>query len=295
MSLVTQSIDAIKNLLPSVSEGRAKLQAAYEEVRACQKTLNAERDILLKLPLAKDDLVAVMHAEIDAAADDYLKMASEKLRDDLIVRGSPAGRPSPKLCVGDVDGTRKYFRGRMLGQLRMATGHSEYTSDNPGDPLTQQAATFLFRDEMKRAAAQVVGAVQYPFPNAKSLAEVRARLGEIDSELNSLQGLRAEVEAQARALGVTLADEPATVASPPSDVGEKLVSEDETFTYHVMHESEITPVGNADVVRTFKATGIPQHFRQEDVPKRFHAALNAEREAKRKRLKEQDDRRRGRT
>ncbi|WP_164153142.1 hypothetical protein [Stenotrophomonas maltophilia] len=294
MSLVTQSIDAIKSLLPSVSEGRAKLQAAYEEVRGCQKTLNAERDSLLKLPLAKDDLIAVMHAEIDAAADGYLKMAADKLRDDIVARDSSASQHSPKVCVGDIDRTRKHFRGRMLGQLRMATGYSEYTGDNPTDSLTQHAATFLFRDEMKRAAAQVVEAMQYPFPNAKSLVEVRARLIEIDSELASLGVLRGEVEAQAKALGITLSDEPAKAVPSPAPVDEELVSEDETFTYHVKHESEITPTGDADVIRTFKETGIPSYFRQEDVPKRFHAALDAERAAKRKRLKEQDDRRRGR-
>ncbi|MBN4938075.1 hypothetical protein JY409_08485 [Stenotrophomonas maltophilia] len=294
MNLVTQSIDAIKNLLPSVSEGKAKLQAAYEEVRGCQKALNAERDSLLKLPLAKDDLIAVMHAEIDAAADGYLKMAAGKLRDDIVAQDSSEKQRSPKVCVGDVERTRKHFRGRMLGQLRMATGYSDYTGDNPTDPLTQHAATFLFRDEMKRAAAQVVEAMQYPFPDAKSLVEVRARLSEIDSELASLGVLRGELEAQAKALGITLSDEPAKAVPSPAQADEVLVSDDETFTYHVKHESQSTPTGDADVIRTYKATGITSYLRQEDVPQRFHASLDAEREAKRKRLKEQDDRRRGR-
>lgn len=192
-----------KALTSKISDSVASIRKAASETQGRIAELIAERESIFKSPVTREDYIAMLMAEIDMKADFYRDRAARNFK--LTIAGNTGSDMLPRRAEVGVlirqgqekqDGMK-----RLTGNLRGATWGGDFDSDS----LTQLAATFLLRDEMKLAAAEAIGGIEpWPFPAAKPFNESVARVGEIDAELSSLNEQLGELQDAAGSLGLDL-------------------------------------------------------------------------------------------
>lgn len=200
---MSEAMNALKNLMPAMRESAAVIRRELAALNGRIDQLQAERVALLKQPITREDYAALIHADIDRLADGYRDLTASKMLARMSLDAKP-GEPA------DVQTAMRFPR---VGFSSLAGGLRDPVRDFDGEPLSQGAATFLFRDDMKRAATEAVNAIKkWPFPNAKPLGDSLARIAQIDAELVDLKAQRTEVVDQSGELGL---DVPAPL--PPGD------------------------------------------------------------------------------
>ena len=192
-----------KDLAAQISDSIASIRQAASDTQNRIADLNREHGNILKSPVTREDYIAMVQAEIDIKADFYRSRAADYFQMALAGHSSGACFPA-KAEVGVLirkGQDKQDGRKRLTGNLRGAAGGGDFDLD----PLTQLAATFLLRDEMKRAAAEAINAVESrAFPKAKPFSESLTRLNEISIELSSLNEQLNELRTSAEALGLNL-------------------------------------------------------------------------------------------
>ena len=191
----SMALGRIKKLLPELGKHTEIARQAETEIAERIASLQRERAALLTQPITRDDYADLICADIDRLANDYKAAAARKLRDRMKPgerNGDPAN-VATALAFGDRT-TLSCF-----GGLRSLQGAWDFGND----PLMQGAATFLFRDSMKRAAVELVAALEpWPFPDAIPMADAVARINAIDGELELLGVEKAEIADLLQAVGV---------------------------------------------------------------------------------------------
>lgn len=159
-----------------ITEFKAKKMEERCPLEQRLKKIGEERAALCAMPVSRESLIARAHMEIDRIADDYLQSivnsANNKLQNvtvDELVRGRGHNRPLMSLSYG----------------LRGAGIH---LGDFNTEPLTQGAATFLFRDAMKQAAERQIMALNFsPATDVGiSIDVARERLTALDMEASQI-------------------------------------------------------------------------------------------------------------
>ncbi len=209
MNVAANALESLRDLLPSVEITTAKFREAIKTLNQQIGILQKERQRLVTLPLSASDVEALLHAQIDKEADSYRKFAAQGLKQSLLHIKTGA-QPKKRYTAIDanrvlIDGMRSYYGG-FLGGIRDASPGSSMPYDNGSERLTQAAASFFFRAEMKRGASEIVAAMDYPFADAVSLAQVRADLEQVDSELKELTSVHDELVSQAKSNGIVITE-----------------------------------------------------------------------------------------
>lgn len=209
MNIAENALESLRDLLPSVEITTAKFREALKNLNQQIGILQKERQRLVTLPLSASDVEALLHAQIDKEADSYRKFAAQGLKQSLL-HIKTGTKPKNRHAAIDankflVDGMRAYYSG-FLGGIRDASPGSSMPYDKGSERLTQAAASFFFRAEMKRGASEIVAAMDYPFTDAISLSQVKADLERIDSELKELISAHDELVSQAKAHGIAVTE-----------------------------------------------------------------------------------------
>jgi hypothetical protein len=173
-----------------IAEFKAK---KMEERRPLEQRLNEiseERAELSAMPVSRESLIARAHREIDIIADDYLQS---------IV--SVAGRKIRNVTVDELVRVPGHNRQLMSLSYRLR-GSSIQLGDFNTEPLTQGAATFLFRDAMKSAAERQIMALDFsPETDAGiSIDVARERLAALDMEASKIHVMICEIDADIEAV-----------------------------------------------------------------------------------------------
>ncbi len=178
-----------KDQVPNPRELRAQLDQHIGNLRAeltklgeQQSDAERQRDAILSQPVGVAALVTRAHASIDAVADNYMRRIAETV-------GATFKRPP---TVADM--MHEFTPGSASLYIPLR-GSSSFLGDYNDEPLSQEAATFLFRDAMKAAAESAIRAATL---NADTLSGVdmddaRKRLAELDSKLAKIN---AKIEAK---------------------------------------------------------------------------------------------------
>ncbi|WP_282268447.1 hypothetical protein [Stenotrophomonas sp. PS02298] len=207
MNIAATALESLKDILPSFEKTTAKIRDALHALNKKINELQAERQRLISLPVCVKDVEALLHSQIDKEADHYRNLAVAGLVNALVGQ-TKDWKPQAKYTAVEaqrriVENMRPYYGG-VFGGIRDASPGSSAPYDRGSERLTQAAASFFFRAEMKRGASEIIAAMDYPFADATSLQKVQTDIARIDSELKELCGARDELVSQAKAHGIVI-------------------------------------------------------------------------------------------
>jgi len=192
MNAITASL---KSLLPKVKEQTEIIRSTLVNLRRQREKLEAERFALSKVPILKNDYLALMHAEIDAHADAFAASVARKIarqqfpteRSGQAVHSYANGRLSLALAHRPEDGS---LFGRIVGSF----------------DLKFDRCCFLFRDGMKDALARAFELAEWDFEGEtpRPLAKLRAEHERLSAAIAELERQERELVEQAEEIGVSV-------------------------------------------------------------------------------------------
>ncbi|MDR2871131.1 MAG: hypothetical protein LBV45_01105 [Xanthomonadaceae bacterium] len=185
--------EELSDVLDQFKLVKERLNKTIKEKHHAIERLNKERISILNTPLNADDYCALIHSDIDAVADRYLKKIAQRMREGGEDSECPR-RQYPKHMAHIKDAIRKrdesemsQYGVSMLCAIRAAIFEDR---DGDGNNLTQGTATLFLRDQMKSVVTQAMELVrdQWPSKEAVPVKEQRLRLETIDREIEQLTG-----------------------------------------------------------------------------------------------------------
>ncbi len=201
---MNNAFQALLSKIPQANSLAKDVQQALAELAARKDALESERTALLNLPLASDDIVAMIHAEIDAEADKFGQRVAKAIAETIVVRYKDRDAPFTVSAMHQRRLNHEPGKSSMFAGFRTPVCYGSNHLDNSKDALSLEAATFLFRREMKRTAKEAVAAAAHLVKGAKPLAEVESRIAAIDGELVEISAQDAELRATATANGISV-------------------------------------------------------------------------------------------
>lgn len=191
-----------KQLAGAAQESIAAIRSEADNAHQRLGDLIREKSEILASPVTRNDYIQMLWDDIDARADLYAKKVGDRLvdaalgREGASVRGAPATVSALLLqSKRGADGSKS-----SLGNVRDAFGR-----DQDEEPLTQLAATFFCREEMKMSIAEALNSIgEWPYTEAISLENSVERLSAIDSEIKEINAQLDELRSIAQELGLEL-------------------------------------------------------------------------------------------
>lgn len=212
-------IEKMRNLASQLKQNTSAIHGAVAEIHAKADALEAERDALLAGDITREDYANVLCMDLDTIADNYRNTMAGQLRNGLTVDAShhSASTTARPARIRNVLGasTRRVLSGAAIGNVRSLS--SDIYGEGNGKPFSQGAATFYFREEMKRGVREAVAAIEpWPFPEAKPLRDSLTRIMAIEAELTTLGKEEVELREQAQELGISLPERSALFMDAPT-------------------------------------------------------------------------------
>lgn len=188
--------DEPKNsLLAEAIENRDKLAAfkaaKMEEMKPLEarlRDIHAEREKIKATPVDRESMILRAHAEIDEFAESYLRK---------IVNNAGSTTKHKNITVDQLV-TGRSRRGGLNSLSFPLRGSGSLLGDFNSEPITQEAATFLFADALKLAARRHIEAMHFPRETDKGIfiEEAEKRLAELDAEEAETNAKMAEITAE---------------------------------------------------------------------------------------------------
>lgn len=182
--------EKFKSSFEELGKGAQQMRQVAGNLRNRIAQLESERKAICALPIRAEDYASLIQQDIDRIAD-HMR--------DFIAREMSKKAGSATVNMVFQMKKRDASFGMLLGGIR--------SPDRDGNraELTQGVATFLFRDEMKRAAAELVTRIHHPpFSHAQPMADSLARIEAIDGELEGLRSELADLEKLAIGINITI-------------------------------------------------------------------------------------------
>lgn len=209
-------LNSLKAAFETLNKGGDKLRKQLAELREQETALRDERAALLAQPLTRADYAAVMCAQIDLKAN--TERAAFTRHFEQGARGDGAMSATVQTAV-DAKGLSRFplhEQGRRLPMFGFLSAQKMPTAHVPHD-----AAFFLFRDAICKAITSAIEAIEeWPWPDAKPLAETLTRIEAIDADLVNVIAKADALREQAAELGIDVsaptpppAPEPASLVS----------------------------------------------------------------------------------
>ncbi|NCT66371.1 MAG: hypothetical protein GXC76_01875 [Rhodanobacteraceae bacterium] len=191
----TSAAQSLKALLPQVKEQTEIIRATLADLRRQRAGLEAELSALLRVPMRKDDYLALVHAEVDAYADDFAKGVARKLERE---QDPPEKRG---------ESTHRFANGRLSLALshRPENGYLFGCLVGSND-LKFDRWAFLFRDAMKDALSGAFALARWEWEGetVRPLPELRAEHDRLSAAIAELQRQERELIEQAAEIGVSV-------------------------------------------------------------------------------------------
>lgn len=170
MTKVTDGAKALE-LRAQLDQHIATLRADLQKAEQDRDTLETQRSTILAEPVNAAALIARAHSSIDAVADNYLLKISASVGSSL--------KTAPTVA----DMLHSFGTGSASLYIPLR-GSSSFLGDYNDEPLTQEAATFLFRDALKSAAEQAIRAASLHPETLAGIAmeDATKRLEKIDAK-----------------------------------------------------------------------------------------------------------------
>lgn len=173
-----------KDQASAAREMRAKLDAHIAGVRdemlkheASLRDIDAQIARVRAEPVGAAALIARAHASIDAVAENYQRKIADSV--GLALRKAPT--------VADM--LEPYPPGGASLYIPLR-GSSTFLGDYNDEPLTQEAATFLFREEMKQAAERAIRSAKLSDETlaGTDMADAEKRLSKLAAKRKDVAG-----------------------------------------------------------------------------------------------------------
>jgi hypothetical protein len=155
------SLNSLKALLPQVRQQTDQVRQTIVDLRDRLKNLATEREALMRQALSREDYITVVHADIDRVA--------ELMRDRFVKQYTQfvTAAKHNAAAAATVDRAAAVIRDsgkrNKSGQDCFGSPTTIQSAMADGGMMTQSTAFFLFRDEIKRASAEAIEAVE-PWP-----------------------------------------------------------------------------------------------------------------------------------
>jgi uncharacterized small protein (DUF1192 family) len=199
-------LDHVKKAMSVVNRSANRLRKQIAEIGEQISALEKEKSALCRTPVLQNDFVRAICGAIDVMAEEEREAYSTYLWRQVMgrMRGN-WGHPIYENMV------------RMMnGRVKL---HGLFTrQENYPDPdtLPLLPAMFLFRDAIKKALTESIEAFEWPISETKSFDEIRARIAEIDDEMERLEAKRKELYAVAEEVGIDVSDDRLFTAQQPA-------------------------------------------------------------------------------
>lgn len=258
---MSQIAKKLKALLPQASEQAQEVRAAISDLDARIAALNNERDALSSRRVTRDDVVDTICADIDRLADDF----RDRMADQIKTTKNGHTRKPVVLDVNWVGEMRASKLSRVFGGLLGIEPNY-----GPMLELRQDATLFLFRPELKRAAAEVVDAANLDYTGAAPLAESAARMQAIGVEIGALETEKCELVELAKSHGLRINGDPQPVARVAAGAFDAATH---PYVYQRKRANDSTPTRGANIIRTHKEGGADSYIFETDMPDHLRALI----------------------
>lgn len=212
------------NPIPDLSDSIAQISDLSEQIKLSVndrhhqlEALASERAALLSKPIGREDYIRLMQAQIDIKADLYKAALSKSFLVAMRQERATADMVNFPATVSHAITSGGSPSSRLPANARGAV----HGFDGDANALTQLAASYFLRDELKLGIAEAIDDIEpWPFRDAIPLKEALERIREIDREMLTIESELALLGKDAHKIGLALPANPVKA--------EKTVDQDHT-------------------------------------------------------------------